>query len=103
MVVDDGDIKLLMTIPGMNLFTASATKSRIGDDVSRFPTKKHLCSSAGLAPGASNSGEYELKHNHVKRGDMILKYALTCAVRGAVPANKLTSAEVWHSVLAPIS
>ncbi len=91
MVVDDNDVTLLMTIPGMNLFTASATKARIGDDVSRFPTKKHLCSYAGLVPGASNSGEYESRHNHVKRGDMILKYALTCAVRGAVSANKYTA------------
>lgn len=96
MVVDDSDIKLLMTIPGMNLFTASATKARIGDDVSRFPTKKHLCSYAGLVPGASNSGEYESRHNHVKRGDMILKYALTCAVRGATSANKMTSVKLHY-------
>ncbi len=96
MVVDDSDIKLLMTIPGMNLFTASATKARIGDDVSRFPTKKHLCSYAGLVPGASNSGEYESRHNHVKRGDMTLKYALTCAVRGAVSANKPTSVKMHY-------
>lgn len=91
MVKDDGDLKCLMSIPGMNLFTSSVTKARIGDDVSRFPTKKHLCSYAGVVPGANNSGEYESKHNRVKRGDMMLKYALTCAVRGAVSANKDTS------------
>jgi transposase len=96
MVVDDSDVKFLMTIPGMNLFTASATKARIGDDISKFPTKKHLCSYAGLVPGASNSGEYESKHNHVKRGDMIFKYALTCAVRGAVSANKPTSVKTHY-------
>ena len=96
MVVDDSDIKLLITILGMNLFTASATKARIGDDVSRFPTKKQLCSYAGVVPGASNSGEYESRHNHVKRGDMILKYALTCAVRGAVSANKLTAIKMHY-------
>jgi transposase len=96
MVEDDSDIKLLITIPGMNLFTASATKARIGDDVSRFPTKKHLCSYAGLVPGASNSGEYESRHNHVKRGDMVLKYAMTCAVRGAVSANKLTAIKMHY-------
>ncbi len=96
MVVDDGDVKLLMTIPGMNLFTASATRARIGDDVSRFPTKKHLCSYAGLVPGASNSGEYESRHNHVKRGDMVLKYAMTCAVRGAVSANKPTAIKMHY-------
>ena len=29
-------------IRGINCFTAVAIKSRIGDDVSRFATKKHL-------------------------------------------------------------
>lgn len=57
-VQSDQDVRLLMTIPGMNAFTAVAVKSRIGD-ASRFPTKKHLCSYAGLVPGqADNSGDY---------------------------------------------
>ncbi len=62
-------------------------KSRIGDDASRFPTKKHLCSYAGVVPGADNSGEHESEHQHVKHGDVILKYALTCAASGAVKAK----------------
>jgi transposase len=89
-VEDDEDVKLLMTIPGMNMFTSSAVISRIGD-IRRFPTKKHLCSFAGVVPRASNSGEYVSKHNSVKKGDVILKYALTCAVRGAVSARKNTT------------
>jgi len=51
-----------MTIPGINCFTAVAIKSRIGDDVSRFVTKKRLCS-YGVVPKANNSGEYILEHN----------------------------------------
>ena len=92
----DRDISLLMTIPGMNLFTASATKARIGDDVSRFASKKQLCSYAGLVPRANNSGEYLSKHSRVKRGDMVLKYALTCAVRGAVSAGRVTSVKAHY-------
>src|SRR5215469_5441408 len=67
------------------------TESRIGDDVSRFATKKHLCSYAGVVPKANNSGEFISEHNHVKQGDIVLKYALTCAVRGAILANNITS------------
>ena len=73
-----------------------AIKSRIGDDVSRFATKKHLCSYAGVVPKANNSGEYISKHNHVKQGDIVLKYALTCAVRGAVLANKNSSIKLFY-------
>ena len=94
-VQSDEDIRLLMTIPGMNAFTLVAVKSRIGE-VSRFPTKKHLCSYAGLVPRADNSGEYVSRHNHVKHGDMVLKYALTCAVRGAVSSRKLTTIKACY-------
>jgi transposase len=87
----DNDVQL-MTIPGINCFTAVAIKSSIGDDVSRFTTKKHLCSYAGVVPKANNSGEYISEH-HIKQGDIVLKYALTCAVRGAILANKNYSIE----------
>jgi transposase len=83
----DQDCQLLFSHPGISSFTAVAIKSRIGDDASRFPSKKHLCSYAGVVPGADNSGERESRHSHVKHGDVILKYALTCAVRGAVRAK----------------
>lgn len=92
----DNDVQLLMTIPGINCFTAVAIKSRIGDDVSRFATKKHLCSYAGVVPKANNSGEYISEHNHVKQGDIVLKYALTCAVRGAILANKNSSIKLFY-------
>ena len=91
----DNDVQLLMTIPGINCFTAVAIKSRIGE-VSRFATKKHLCSYAGVVPKANNSGEYISEHNHVKQGDIVLKYALTCAVRGAILANKNSSIKLFY-------
>lgn len=83
----DPDCQLLLSHPGISSFTSVAIKSRIGDDASRFPTKKHLCSYAGVVPGADNTGERTSEHGHVKRGDAVLKYALTCAVRGAVKAK----------------
>jgi len=91
----DRDALLLMSIPGIDFFTALAIKSRIGDIV-RFPTKKHLCSYGAVVPGASNSGEYVSRHNRVKHGDMILKYAFTCAVRGAVSAEKNSAVKRFY-------
>ena len=79
----------------IDFFTALAIKSRIGDIV-RFPTKKHLCSYGAVVPGASNSGEYVSRHNRVKHGDMILKSALTCAVRGAVSAGKSSAVKRFY-------
>lgn len=86
----DEDCNLLMSVPGINSFTAVAIKARIGD-ARRFPTKKHLCSYAGVVPKTSKSGEYSLQHPPVKHGDNVLKYALTCAVRGATRAKADTA------------
>src|SRR5487761_1361594 len=86
----DEDCNLLMSVPGINSFTAVAVKARIGD-ARRFPTKKHLCSYAGVVPKTSKSGEYSLQHAPVKHGDNVLKYALTCAVRGAARAEANTA------------
>jgi transposase len=86
----DEDCVLLMSHPGIAPFTALAIKARIGE-ATRFPTKKHLCSYAGVVPKTDKTGEYERKHAPVKQGDDVLKYALTCAVRGAVRAEADTA------------
>ena len=87
MAEGDEDCQILMSHPGINAFTSVAIKSRVGDHAKRFPTKKRFCSYAGVVPGTDNSGEHVSDHVHVKHGDHILKYALTCAVSGAVKSN----------------
>jgi transposase len=96
MAESDEDCRRLMTLPGIGPFLAVTIKSRVGDDAKRFPTKKHLCSYAGVVPGADNSGERTPDHVHVKRGDAILKYALTCGVRGAVKARASTAVKRFY-------
>jgi hypothetical protein len=49
-----------------------------------------------VVPKANNSAEYISEHNHVKQGDIVLKYALTCAVRGAILANKNSSIKLFY-------
>ena len=43
-------LNLVMTVPGIQSFSAIAVISEIGVDMSVFPTSKHLCSWAGLTP-----------------------------------------------------
>jgi transposase len=91
----DEDALLLMSIAGIDFFTALAIKGRIGE-IGRFPTKKHLCSYSAVVPGSSNSGDHISTHNRVKHGDMVLKYAFTCAVRGAVAARKSSAVKRFY-------
>ncbi|MCL4436407.1 MAG: IS110 family transposase [Thaumarchaeota archaeon] len=95
MTESDEDCLILMSHPGIAQFTALAIKARIGD-VSRFPTKRHLASYAGLVPGADNSGERVSQHRRVKHGDDVLKYAFTLAVGGAVKARSNTAVKRFY-------
>jgi transposase len=52
---EDEDIRLLMSLPGVDVRTALLLKSEIGS-ISRFEDYKHLVSWAGLAPRVHQSG-----------------------------------------------
>ena len=49
-------LELLMSIPGIQLLSALTILSEIGDEMSRFPSAKHLASWAGVCPGNKQSG-----------------------------------------------
>lgn len=87
---DRKDVQLLMTIPGVDFYTALALIGEIGD-IGRYPTKNHLASDAGLVPRADNSGEVVSKHRRVKPGNRVMKYFLMCAVSGMISSKKETS------------
>ena len=84
------DVQLLMTIPGVDYYTAVAIVAEIGD-IRRFANKKQVCSHAGVVPRADNSGEKVSSHRSVKMGDMVLKRFLCIAVQGMLRANRGTS------------
>ncbi len=81
--VDREDVRLLMTIPGIDYYSAMAIVAEIGE-VERFPNKRNIASYAGLVPRADNSGEKVSQHRGVKGGDRLLKRFLCLAVRGIV-------------------
>lgn len=51
----------LRQIPGIGPTAAAAIVAEIGVDMSRFPSHKHLCSWAGVAPGNKQSGGKRLR------------------------------------------
>jgi transposase len=89
------DVQLLMTIPGVDYYSAVAIIAEIGD-IRRFANKKQLCSHAGVVPRADNSGEKVSQHRSVKKGDMVLKRFLCIAVQGMLRANRETSIKRFY-------
>jgi transposase len=68
-------IARLVQIPGLQRQSACAILAEIGDDMSRFPSAKHLCSWAGVAPGNKQSGGKRL-HAPTTKGNTRLRAAL---------------------------
>jgi transposase len=73
-------LELLLTVPGVQLFSAIAVVSEIGVDMSVFPTAKHLCSWAGLVP-QNNESAGKKKTTRVSRAGAYIKPLLVqCAL-----------------------
>jgi transposase len=92
---DRPEISLLMTVPGVNFYTAVGIVAEIGD-VHRFPDKQHLASYAGLVPRADDSGEAKAHHGPVKKGNFVLKSFPCTAVRGMMRANQTTAVTEFY-------
>ncbi len=61
------DVRLLMTIPGVDIYAAVSLLAAIGD-IARFPSAKHLASYFGLVSRVSQSGEHCWTGRITKRG-----------------------------------
>lgn len=68
-------VERLLQIPGVQRQSAASIVAEIGDDMSHFPSAKHLCSWAGVAPGNKQSGGKRLSAPTTK-GNTRLRAAL---------------------------
>ncbi len=69
-------LTLLMSIPGIQAIAAATILAEIGDDMTRFPSDKHLASWAGVCPGNKQSGGKRLSGKMTK-GNATLRGILT--------------------------
>ena len=71
--------ELLQTIPGVGKDAAAGILAEIGNDMSQFPSERHLASWAGMSPG-NNQSAGKKKSGRITHGDKYLKILLVqCA------------------------
>jgi len=80
-------INLVASVPGIKDFSAIAVIAEIGVDMSVFPTAKHLCSWAGLAPQCNESGGKK-KSSRVSRAGAYIKPLLIQCSNAVVKSDK---------------
>ena len=79
----DPAVQKLMTLPGVDFYSAQVILEEIGD-VTRFPTEKQLSSYAGLVPRVMQSGT-TLRMGHIhQQGPKALRWILTTCAHAAV-------------------
>jgi len=77
------DVRLLLSLTGVDVYTALLIRSKIGG-TSRFPDYKRLVSWARLAPSLYQSGSVEYSGRITKQGSRMLRWIMVEAARVAV-------------------
>ena len=78
----DEDVRLLLSLTGIDVYTALLIRSEIGD-IRRFPNYKKLVSWAGLAPSLHQSGSTEYHGAITKQGSRMLRWIIVESARVA--------------------
>lgn len=68
-------VELLISIPGVSLFTAMTFLTEI-EDIQRFANREKLRSYIGLTPTSHSSGDKDIHGEIINRGNKILKSAI---------------------------
>ena len=87
MIENNENVHLLMTIPGINLYSAACIVSEI-DGISRFGSKEKLASYAGLVPRQDQSGGVDRRGHISKHGSSMLRFILVNAAHHAIKFSK---------------
>lgn len=80
-------LNLVMTVPGIQAYSAISVISEIGVDMSVFPSSKHLCSWAGLTP-QNNESAGKKKITRIGRAGAYIKPLLVQCALAAIKAKK---------------
>jgi len=86
----DEYVKLLLSMTGVDVYSALLIRSEIGD-ISRFSSYKKLISWAGLAPSLHQSGSVEYHGSITKQGSRMLRWIMVEAARTAVNSDSRLS------------
>jgi transposase len=81
------DVKLLISVPGVDYYLASLLCSFIGD-VNRFPSDDHLASFFGIVPTSRDSADIKRRGKMTKDGSSIARWALSIMVDTVMRYNK---------------
>ena len=81
------DIKLLMTIPGINFYTAAGILSEIGT-INRFENKLKFALYTGLIPGEYSSGDRKVKGHITKHDPSLLRFFLVETAHSLIKFTK---------------
>jgi transposase len=85
-VIDD--VRLLMTVPGINVYSAVAIVSEI-DDIRRFSSKEKLASYSGLTPRQDQSGSRDIRGHISKHGPSMLRIILVTAAHSVIKYSRM--------------
>jgi len=81
------DVKILMTITGVDYYLASLISSFIGD-VERFPSDDHLASFFGIIPTSRDSADIKRRGRMSKDGSSIARWTLSVMVDTVMHHNE---------------
>jgi len=81
------EISLISTVPGLTANSAISVIGELGVDMSVFPTSKHLCSWAGLAPQNDQSAGKK-KTTRISRAGVYIKPLLIQCALAAIKMKK---------------
>jgi transposase len=80
---DSRDVRLLLSLNGVDVFTAMVIATKIVD-IRRFPTPWKLVAYAGLAPGQRESAGKTMRGKITKQGSRILRWVMVQSARHSV-------------------
>lgn len=82
----DPNVGLLITIPGIDFYSAMVLSSEIGS-IERFSTDKKLVAWAGMAPSLRRSGDVVKMGRISKEGNQMVRWIMVQAALNAVRSD----------------